>query len=193
MKYNIIFIGGPTGSGKSTLIRKFKTNKNYPVYLEKVNENQYFIDSISGKKVDFYNSQQWFNNQIIEAIKTNPSENLIVEQHPEGISKVYGKVLLYNELISKHEYQEICKKSEEIYSLIESIGFNYLIVNLDAHYEVLLKRIEQRKSDYDIDEDFVKLIAEKFRHISFNGPSIQLNSDFYSVEQIYEKILNELL
>ncbi|MFP3424656.1 deoxynucleoside kinase [Pseudoalteromonas sp. SIMBA_162] len=123
----IIFISGPSASGKSTVVKSF--SEEMFSYIENVKNNPYISQLNSDKEFNAYQSQMWFLKTMHEFIASVPTgKDIIIDQSPEAVTYTYSKYFFDKKLISEDEFSILENELLKVRKLIESK--NYLSINI---------------------------------------------------------------
>ncbi len=123
----IIFLSGPSCSGKSTVIKKL--SGEISSYIENIKDNPYISQLKSNEEFNAYESQMWFIQEIFKFINTVPiGKNIIIDQSPEAVTYTYSKYFFDKKLISASEFSILENELLKVRKLIESK--NYLSINI---------------------------------------------------------------
>jgi deoxyadenosine/deoxycytidine kinase len=167
----VVFVAGPTGSGKSTLISRLR--RYAATYTENVAENPFLTSA--NESFDAAASQTWFVDRIEQFSRAEPRHNLAIDQHPLAISKVYGELFRREGLISNADFRGLEVRVDRLVEAIASSAAQVLTVCMTADTRLLWERLEQRPIR-PLSRDQVKQINLLFSGLVYPGPCMVFNS-----------------
>jgi len=140
----VLSIAGPTGVGKSTLVRRFAGR--WPVYLELHHDNPFLPHVLSGARGDVVErSQRWFLEQAAEFVRgADPSRPAVLDQDPAAVVHVYAAEFLRQGRLDRAAYDRLRRDLAEIRSLFHSWAGGHRVVVLTAPPETLIDRVARR-------------------------------------------------
>jgi deoxyadenosine/deoxycytidine kinase len=174
----VIFIAGPTGSGKTTLIRKL--SKKVVVYIEDATLNPY-LSGRSGHSFDAGASQTWFLDQMTNVLKQHPSGILAIDQHPRVVSRVYGTMFHDRGLLSGAMLSRLDRYADRVWRQAVGPSSQALTVSLSASTSSLKTRLRRRESR-GLTMAEVSTVNRLYSGVVFPGPCFTMNTDVISVE-----------
>jgi len=169
----IVFVAGPTASGKTTLVKRLRTRAT--VYLEDVSLNPH-LPQRPGVPFDVLASQHWFLQSIRSFISEQAGRVLVVDQHPLVISRVYGKMFCQARALSNTDLRELDSRAVHLWEAIGRQSKRVLTVCLTASTQVLMKRLKARGVSA-LNASAVRQVNELFGELVFSHECIAMNSE----------------
>lgn len=187
-KQKIIFISGPSCSGKSTIVKKF--SEEMVSYIENIENNPHISDLQSQKKFNAFKSQMWFINTMHQFIASTPAEeSIIVDQSPEAIVYTYSKFFLDKNLINKKEFSLIEAEYFKVKNLLRSRNYRSISILLDASAEDLYCRAKLRDKNNAMSQDWFSDINSYFiNHYMNTNQTIKLKTSNQSLSSLFEEV-----
>jgi deoxyadenosine/deoxycytidine kinase len=175
----VIFVAGPTASGKTTLVKRL-ANQGV-AYIEESRRNPYFSVR-SGDSFDAESSQHWFLDQIATFVRDHVKGILVIDQHPLVVSRVYGAMFFNKRLLSKSRLGRLDRSANRIVEELSAPRTRSLTVCLSASTNTLAKRLRRRKRN-GLSSAEVKMVNELYSTVVFPGPCLPMNTDVVTVER----------
>jgi deoxyadenosine/deoxycytidine kinase len=179
----VIFVAGPTGSGKTTLVKKLA--EKAVVYAEDASVNPY-LALRSGDAFDAGASQAWFLDQIALFLRRNPTGILAVDQHPRVVSRVYGAMFYDKRLLSQRSLSRLDRYADRIWKQTAKSSTHVLTICLSASTDSLKARLRRRKSR-GLTMSEISSVNQLYCSIVFPGPCLTMNTDVLGVQR--EKLI----
>lgn len=187
-KKKIIFISGPSCSGKSTIVKKF--SEEMFSYIENIENNPHISNLKSEKEFNAYKSQMWFLNTMHQFIASTPiGENIIVDQSPEAIVYTYSKFFLDKKLISKKEFLTLEAEYFKVKNLLKSRNYLSISILLEARAEDLYCRAKLRDKNNAMSQGWFSDINSYFINYYMNdNNTIKLKTSNQSSTSLFEEV-----
>jgi ribose 1,5-bisphosphokinase PhnN len=179
----LVFVAGPTGSGKTSLVRRFA--KSAAVYVEQSELNPHLAVR-SGGRFDVKASQNWFLDQIDTFLKRHQHEAIIVDQHPFVVSGAYGRLFYERGWLTGQEFRRLNEHATEIWRRAIRRYRKVLTVCLTARTGTLKARIMRRRGSRLTARE-IEAINRLYSSIVFPGPCLVLNTEVAGLD--YEQQL----
>ena len=175
----VIFVAGPTGSGKSTLVRAL--TQRAAVYIEDATLNPHFAVR-SRATFDARASQSWFLDQMAEFLGRHRTGVLAIDQHPRVVSRVYGAMFCAKGLLSESALTRLDRYADRLLKELTESGANVLTVCLTASTETLRGRLLRRKRR-GLTSSEVLSVNRLYSSVVFPGPCLSMNTDVMSSQR----------
>lgn len=179
----VIFVAGPAGSGKTTLVKRLR--ERAATYVETSALNPYFAGRTHAT-FDAEASQTWFLDQIALFLSCHPTEPVIIDQHPRVVSRVYGAMFHDQQLLSDVTLKRLDGYADRIWKQVVKSSTNVLTVCLSASTGSLRARLQRRKSR-GLTMSEVSSVNRLYAGVVFLGPCLAMNTDVVSVQR--EKVI----
>jgi len=185
----IIFLSGPSGVGKTSVLRKL--SNLYECYLENSSQNPELKLLLQGSSsFNAYKSQLWFLERINDFIQKSKAEIVFVDQNPKAIMNVYSKYFLDTEKICTDDYNRLDNYYNQ---LTKNINDKYSCV-IDYYLFADVEILEQRAGQRDSEKlSWFQEISNNFALLYRNDPSITfVNTNSMSLEEVSKFIENSV-
>lgn len=178
---SIVFVGGPSGSGKSSLVREL--GKLGSIYIENAPDNPFLMSYLCGEgPLNAYENQRWFLNSIVRFL-CDPSRKgvLIIDQHLPGITSAYTRLFEAEGLVSSSQAAAIMTEGESLLSALYK-RFPVLTVHLTASTPCLWARISARDKQTKLSFPQLEQVNILFQALHLSGSVLCMNSEVLDLE-----------
>ena len=175
----VILVAGPTGSGKTTLVKSL--TQRAAVHIEDATLNPHFAVRSRGT-FDAGASQNWFLDQIAEFLQRYPTGVLAIDQHPRVVSRVYGAMFCGKGLLSEGTLIRLDRYADRLLKQVAESAANVLTVCLSASTETLRARLLRRKRR-GLTVSEILSVNRLYSGVVFAGPCLSMNTDVMSMQR----------
>lgn len=140
----ILSVSGPSGAGKTTVIKTLLTE--YPSFVETTAGNPHLAELLEGShRFNATANQQWFLDRISNHLN-GASRNmpLILDQDPAAIVVAYAQMFFEDCKINEVQYASLLKRLLRIEEALQAWRSPRTVLFLDAPAEVLYQRVLRR-------------------------------------------------
>jgi energy-coupling factor transporter ATP-binding protein EcfA2 len=178
-KKTVIFVAGPTGSGKTTLVKSLSHRAT--AYIEDATRNPYF-GAHSTDAFDAEASQKWFLDKMAEFLQGHTAGVLAIDQHPRVVSRLYGAVFSSKGLLSDPALVRLDRYADRLVRQVTESAGNVLTVWLSASTPTLWARLRRRKRHHLTFSEVVS-VNRLASSVVFPGPCLAMNTEVMSVQR----------
>ncbi len=180
----VLFIAGPSGVGKTTLVCGFQGEA--AVYRETPDDNPYLKRHLEGDPLEAAKSQGWFLDKMerfLEREQSSSSSLIVVDQHPFGVGLTYTTLFRQEGLIAGADAMQLERRARAICDKVRAAARSQLTVLLSAGTDTLLDRISKRAAGPGLSLGRIERVNKLFQTSIFPGPHIVLNTEVLTPEE----------
>lgn len=184
----VISVAGPPGSGKTSTVTALLDGR--AAYMEASAENPFLTQAGRAAAIDVAASQTWFLERITNFVAgTDPSTELVIDQDPAAIVKVYGRSFRRAGELSAPAYKELLAQLLELESRLSTWATPRLVVLLDAPAETLFARTRSRVEERQPTREWLNEIRTGFLEFGASVPgAVVIDTRERDIEQVTELI-----
>lgn len=177
----VIFVGGPSGAGKTTLVNELRDLGD--VYEERGLENPHLARFRAGDPLDAAQNQQWFLDRIRQFVGNASTEFAIVDQMPFAISGPYAKLFLEEGLLSESQIIDLQSDAATLLNDLRRRQIDLLDVVLSARSEVLWERLINRDGGPRLPQSYIFRVNQLFQNMLIDTPTLAINTEVATVSE----------
>lgn len=172
----VLCIAGPSGSGKSSIVRHL-ADFGASTYVEDVAGNPFLIGLYGNShSFDAHASQQWFLEQIESFVERSAGgSTLILDQDPAAVVRVYARLLREDRRMSDDAYVSLLMMLLRLESRL-GIRQQRVTVFLDADERTLRQRMVERGDPAAPTEVWLQRVRAAFAELKQSSPNSRLVS-----------------
>jgi deoxyadenosine/deoxycytidine kinase len=165
MKFRHIAIEGPIGVGKSSLVKRLGQKFDANIVMERV-DNPFLASFYQDQQGAAFQAQLWFllsrYREQAELAQRNLFHQLVIADYIFPKDKIFAYLNLSDSELLIYD---------KLYDLLEpQVPKHDLVIYLHATTDVLLKRIEGRRRDFesDVAATYIEQVNNAYRHYFFH-------------------------